>query len=556
MGNEKIPRIEPAAIERIAMRDGVRLYTEIHFPTSPGPWPLVLLRTPYPDPTFPWSSRPIAPMLDGGYAVAVQACRGTWKSEGRFRFLHNEGNDGFDTIEWLAAQPWCSGKIGMIGSSYSGTAQWLAAMQNPPHLTCIAPQSPAGHFFYETPLMGGVFVKGHMLTWPKLVYCESFDEMGVAWGSGDPFPAQQMLFAPNRDAIRNNLRADFAAMLEEMLAHPTYDAFWESITLTPAKARNIDIPVFTITGFHDADQTGALYDWEIIEQARPERAGDRHLLVGPWRHHQMHTGKAEPMGRVQFGADANVDFPRLIRDFFDVHLKTEHARQAPARCRLYTSGSNAWREFDAYPPRESVPTKFFAHAGALARSVPGCSEAADTLVSDYERPAPLVNVGEDCSEASRRDDVLTYTTESLAADVTVLGPVTASIHLVADAPDADVFVRLEDVWPDGTSVNMTGEMGAGPFRARYREGFEREVPLAVGVPARLDFHVCHMGHTFRRSHRLRISVAATAASLFEPNHHTGDPLLTATQRRKATLTILRDAAHPTHFTLPILGGPA
>jgi putative CocE/NonD family hydrolase len=191
-----VPKINPDESLMMPMRDGAKLYTELFFPKDKETCPTVLIRTPYPDSTFPFSARPIELFRGAGYAVVVQSCRGTWKSEGRFRFFQNEPEDGYDCIEWLARQSWSDGKIGMYGSSYLGSVQWLAAKLKPPHLTCIAPQSPGAMFFYETPYLGGVLFKNHLLTWPRLVVKQSWDEMDFEWSSSDVDKSSALYNAP------------------------------------------------------------------------------------------------------------------------------------------------------------------------------------------------------------------------------------------------------------------------------------------------------------------------------------------------------------------------
>jgi putative CocE/NonD family hydrolase len=565
-----VPKIPPTVTVMMPMRDGARLYTEVFLPTGPGPFPTVLLRTPYPDPTFPFSARPIEAFRAAGYAVAIQSCRGTWLSEGTFRFFQNEPEDGYDCVEHLAQQAWCNGRIGMSGSSYLGSVQWLAARLRPPHLTCIAPQSPAAMFFYETPYVGGALFKQHLITWPRLVSETSWADVGFDLDDflSDRLPdashpiLRALAESPNVDVVDQWHGAEMAEAMKEPLLHSTYDEWWERIMLSDADAGAIDIPVLAITGFHDGDQAGALHNWRKVEDNELSGAARRHLLVGPWRHSQMRDGTAAPMGAVDFGPGASVDLVSGIVAFFDAYLKGEETPRTrlPQRCRLFVSGTNQWHTTSAYPPVESRDTALHLSSGGRANSLYGDGrlsfdapgeEPPDRLVADWRTPVPVVAVGADCREQSTRHDVLVYTSEVLAADLTVLGPVRADIYLSADAPDADVMVRIEDCLPDGRSINMTGELGVAPFRARYRQGFDREVPLTPGEADLVPFHVCHMGHTFLAGHRIRVSLSATAYPAIEPNHHTGEPVATATERRTATETIFHDRERPSHLVLPV-----
>jgi uncharacterized protein len=567
----KVPKIAPDELIMMPMRDGVKLYTELFFPReTPGSYPTILIRTPYPDSTFPFSAKPIELFRQAGYAVAVQSCRGAWKSEGKFRFLRNEPEDGFDCIEWLAGQTWSNGKIGMYGSSYLGSVQWLAARLKPPHLTCIAPQSPPAMFFYETPYVGGVFYKNHVLTWPRLVSKHSWAEMEFEWADWllgivqkDSTLHRAMAQGPNLEIMQkwHAKDADVVETMGELLSHPVFDDWWARIMLTPESAKDLELPIFAITGFHDADQMGCLYNWDLVE-GNVSSSARRHLLIGPWTHVQMATGKIAPMGQVRFDQNADVSLPKLILRFFDTYMKGDSLtqRSLPKRCRLYTSGTNVWHEVSHYPPRESIDRPLYLSSGGHANSLfgdgrlsfdaPG-KEPPDRLPADWELPVPTVGLGEDGRDVDTRHDVLVFTTSALDEDLTVLGPVRAVIHLAANAPDCDVVVRIADVRPDGTALNMTGEFGFGSFRARYREGFEREVLLTPGTPARLGFHICHMGHVFKKGHQVRISISATAAGVLDPNHHTGEPIATAVRRDKAIESIFHDTDRPSCIVLPL-----
>jgi uncharacterized protein len=456
----------------------------------------------------------------------------------------------------------------MYGSSYSGSVQWLAARLRPPHLTCIAPQSPGGMFFYETPYQGGVLFKNHLLTWPRLVVKHSWDEMGFEWGASEIDKSSALYEAthqsPNTEAVRSwhGQDAGLAQAMCEPLEHSVFDDWWKQIMLTPDSARSIDIPVLAITGFYDGDQAGCLYNWDLVEAHERSGRGRRHLLVGPWRHAQMGTGKSEPMGEVRFGENADISLPKQVLRFFDAYLKNDPAalQRLPNRCRLYTSGNNVWHEVSQYPPRESLDTPLYLSSGGHANSLQGDGrlgfdvpheEPPDCFMADWELPVPAVAVGTDCRETDVRHDVLVYTSAPLGEDLTVLGPVRAVIHLAANAPDCDVVIRIEDVRPDSAAINMTGEFGYGAFRARYREGFEREVLLTPGQPARLAFFVCHMGHVFRQGHRIRVAISATVANMLEPNHHSGEPVASAVERRVAVEMVFHDEARPSHIVLPI-----
>lgn len=559
---------EPDLKHYVCVRDGVRLYTEVFLPDAgANSFASILIRTPYPPAVIPYTNRPIAPFLQAGYAVVVQACRGTWKSQGKFRFMQSEGVDSYDTIEWIARQSWSDGKVGMYGASYSGSVQWLAARLRPPSLHCIAPLAPAAMFFLESPYLGGVFVKRHFIEWPQLITHDRAISHDSINGSGDPTSPPgsntsiDMAFSmmPNEAMLRAVHEPEMADALIESLQHSTLDDWWKQIILDEQSAQSIDIPSLSVTGFHDGDQAGCLYAWSVVEQAVPSARSDRFLIVGPWRHDQVSSGQSKDMGEVEFGSDASIDMVRTHIGFFDRYLKgqVEEPSIMKRRCQLFVSGENRWHCFSDYPPRESIETSLYLQSngdhGVLTWELP-CSPGSDSFVADWKNPVPVVPIGGDSNGQLHRDDLLVFTSEPLEVPITVLGPVSATIFMSVDAPDADLVVRIEDVRPDGKSINMTGEFGLAAFRARYHKGYDCETLLTPGQIERMKFHVCHMGHKFQAGHRIRLVVTGTAAQLLDPNHHTGAPVLSAVERRVATETVYCDECRSSHISLPILRG--
>lgn len=563
---------KPDFVGLVTVRDGVGLHTEVFLPIGGAePSPCILIRTPYPPTVIPYGNRPIAAFLRAGYSVVVQACRGTWRSEGKFRFMQTEGVDGYDSVEWIAHQQWSNGSVGMYGASYSGSVQWLAARLNPPHLRCIAPLAPGAMFFLESPYLGGVFVKRHFIEWPTLITgdCGSVDEQVSEVGETTPSSGGSMSIeaafsmSPNDAMLRAFHEPDMADALIETLEHSTLDRWWDKVILDDQSARLIEIPSLSVTGFHDGDQAGCIHAWSAVEKAKPESRRERHLIIGPWRHDQVTFGQSKRMKNVEFGPDASLDMVDIHIAFFDRYLKGEadQALVSAPRCRLFVSGENRWHGYSDYPPRECADTALYLHGdgsgtrsdqqGTLQWGLPA-DESSIYFVADWRNPVPVVDIGADSTDQLDRDDVLVYTSAPLKQPLTVLGPVSATIFLSVDAPDADLVVRIEDVRPDGKSVNMTGEYGLAAFRARYHEGYDREVLLSPGEPERMHFHVCHMGHTFQAGHSIRLVITGTAAELLEPNHHTGEPVLTAVERRTATETVYHDRDRPSHLTLPIL----
>src|SRR5215467_10521184 len=266
---------------RIPMRDGVQLSADVWMPAEPGHYPTILLRTPY---MKSWDERDTPAFYAAhGYVFAVQDVRGRGDSDGNFNFWFADAQDGYDTVEWLAAQPWSNGKVGMTGHSYSGTVQWLAARARPPHLVCIAPSAAAGRYFDEMPYQGGAFLMETMLNWTNLTSYRASTgteglDMAVIY---DHRPILTM-----DEALGRHMQ-----LFREFLQHDTLDAYWKRIQFTPEDFQQIDIPALQTTGWFDAIQPGALFYWRGM--ANSPAKNKQFLIVGPWSHWQVALGGKE-----------------------------------------------------------------------------------------------------------------------------------------------------------------------------------------------------------------------------------------------------------------------
>ena len=344
---------------RMKMRDGAFLAADVFLPSAPGRYPLLLERTPYlrsrdrnTAQGEEWARR--------GYAFVKQDVRGRGDSGGQYTFLSNDGQDGYDSVEWLARQEWSNGKVGMIGGSYTAATAWLAARARPPHLLCIVPRAPCGRYFDELPYQGGAL----LLEW------------AVRWIPG-MLPASASVKRPGKDELealyrhRPLLTLDEAMghtmpLWREVLSHSTQDAYWDRLSFTAEDFRGIEIPSLAFTGWFDLDQPGAIFYWEGMRKHSPAR--DRqYLVIGPWNHGSTMrggrpSGSAAALqglasndgvlveGDMRFSADAIIDDTAIVTSFLDRFL-----RQAPAvfdrpRASVYVTGSNEWREFPDYPP--------------------------------------------------------------------------------------------------------------------------------------------------------------------------------------------------------------
>jgi putative CocE/NonD family hydrolase len=325
-----------------------------------------------------------------GYVFMMQDTRGRGDSGGIFDFDFPEAKDGYDTIEWIAKQPWSNGRVCMMGVSYLGTVQWLAAKEKPPHLVCIAPTSPTGRYLDELPLVGGALMQQWSLWWLNEMsghVSHGADLSEIDW--------QKVL------AHRPLLTADEALgrkmpLYREFLTHDTLDSYWLRIKLGPEDFAKIDIPVMTNTGLFDVDQTGALYYWEGMH-AKPGGARDEFLVIGPWTHVQSYVGGSEQLGGLTFPKDSIIDNNAMHLAFFDRYLKQSTGPLDWPKVRIFVSGANIWRSFDAFPVPGAHELRLYLSSLGHANTAAGdgaltwvaASGASDVYTYDPKFPVRL-----------------------------------------------------------------------------------------------------------------------------------------------------------------------
>ena len=561
---------EDLSAHRITLRDGVELVADVFVGKGASPGPAILELTPYgrgrERPNFSYE----APYwVRHGYALVIVECRGTGDSDGEFRFFIGDGDDGHDVVEWIARQPWCNGSVGMRGASYSGTNQWHVARTRPPSLRAIVPNA-SGWGRDDIVYDGGMFHLNWALSWPM-------DVSGAMQRRVPDFAA--CASAPLKDADLAAL-GQCSALYQHFLDHPpSDDAYWQPFDFTTEDYASIDIPVLAFSGWFDGTLRGTL------EHDRRRRAASRsrtstHLIIGAWEHGSCSDGgyswlDGKPIDRIgdlKLPPQAMCPGLALTRQFFDTHLKGEGRFEQPA-VSLYITGSDCWIATTSFPPPQAHERALYLHSGGQANALKGdgrltwkapAREPADTYRSDPARPVPntlgdltgappgLGMHGVDMAPLIDRPDVLVYVSPAMDKPLTVVGDVRLTLHVEADVADADFVCRLEDVAPDGTAIRL-GSRECGVARARWREGFEQEVLLAPGVPARVTLRLGGIGHTFVAGHRLRLSVTGSAYPRHPVNPHTGGPLVGDTAApRVATVKLLHEAAHPSHLLLPCI----
>lgn len=541
-----------------AMRDGVKLSADAWMPDDGGKHPVILVRTPYlksqTEMGFAATAKYFA---QHGYAYVVQDVRGRGDSEGEFDFFFQEAHDGYDAIEAIAAQPWSNGRVCTMGISYLGTDQWLAAKERPPHLVCMAPSSPAGVYQDEIPRMGGAFMMFWALAW--------LNDTSGRIGQGANMMATDFGALFDHRPL-NTLDQAFGRRMRlyrEFLEHDTLDDYWKRVQLTAADFARIDIPVLVTTGWFDGDQTGALYYWRGMH-ARPGGARDEYLTIGPWTHIQSYLGGAEKMGELTLPKEAIIDNKAMHLAFYDRYLKQSAEALDQPKVRVFVTGTNVWKTFDAYPVAAS-PARLYLASGGKANTLKGdgvlswsvqARGGADAYAFDPKNPVPLNLMAElfgtDRTKTQERPDVLVYSTPALDKPVEIIGPVSVELYASSDAKDTDFTAAIVDVQPDGKPV-LLGSRPVGVIRARYRGGPSAKPELLTpGKPELYRISLGEIGHAFLLGHRIRIEISSSAAPMFNPNQNTGNPIATDIEWKVANQKILHNRAHPSALVLPVV----
>jgi putative CocE/NonD family hydrolase len=581
----------------VKMRDGVSLFTSVYLPKDRSKtYPIMLVRTPYS--VAPYGADqyrsvigPSDHFMKDGFIVVYQDVRGRYLSEGEWVEVrpHNpkkgpkdidESTDTWDTIDWLVKNlPANNGKVGMWGISYPAFYVNAGLIDAHPALVAASPQAPVTDYYLgDDSFHNGAFLLAHNFGFytrfapreggpGKPVSLPPFD-----WGTPDGYDFY-LRMGPLANSNSKYLKGN-NPYWNINLDHPNYDAFWQARSIWK-HFKAVTPAVLTVGGWYDAeDLAGPLRTYQTIEKTSPGTTNT--IVMGPWTHGGWSRGAGDTVGHVSFGSKTSewyrehVEFP-----FFAKHLKGRDVA-APPEALMFATGVNEWRRHDSWPPKATQKkTLYFSANGALEWRAP-TSDAADEYLADPNRPVPLVGytaqgmpgdyMTSDQRFASTRPDVLVYETPPLAEDVTVAGPIGVTLHVSSTGSDADFVVKLIDVYPGDTpsrelpagspgyAVKLGGyqQLVRGePFRARFRNSFEKPEPLVPGQPATIAFEMPDAYHTFRRGHRIMVHVQSSWFPFIDRNPQTFVNIPTATEAdfRKQTHRVFRSAARPSSVTV-------
>ncbi len=576
----------------VPMRDGAVLRADVWLPSgSAGPTPsktrrpVLLCRTPYGKDTDPDELRFAAKAVERGYVVVIQDVRGRFASAGRFDPHVNEGRDGYDSIEWAASQPWSDGRVGLFGLSYPGCAQWLAAVEEPPHLLAMAPAMSYSRL-RDCIYYGGAF-DGDWVRWAWMSMAPDARARSGLPGAQTPLEAWREWEAKGPDALMGYLPlAELPELREatpffaQWLRHPPHSPWWNFADLG-GKYDRIKAAVLHLDGWQDDayGPKGAIANHLGLAAARAgqESGGPpRSLLVlGPWAHGIPAVTGEMRHGARDFGPQAYLDYDALVLDFMDLHVRGLSNRlEMAAPVRYFVMGSNQWRESEVWPPKaESQLALHFDGGpqgtimGSLRRSSASAQPRRSATSSFVGDPAHPVRELPDWAMGFKdlrslldyRGDLLAFQTAPLAEDLTVAGNIRAELFISADAPDVDLYVMLQDVAEDGTAYPLM-DPGAAVLRASLRD-MERDLAegrqaapqlLEPGKIYRLDIDTLLTANTFHKGDRIRAIVCASWFPGLTRNLQTGQSEATSSAMRKARITLHHDAEHASRIVLPVL----
>ena len=532
---------------RVPMRDGVSLSADIYRPKGDARVPIILVRTPYDNGAAGhvaagklWASR--------GYAYVAQDVRGRGESDGTFYPLVTEANDGFDSIEWLAGQPWSTGRVGMMGSSYLGWVQMYAAIKKPPSLKALIPTVTPPDPDRNFPVQFGVYGPS-TLSWLAAISGKTMQDISEhdlrAVYSHHPLYQADLLLGRTMPAWR------------DWLDHPTRDAYWEAQSFQGA-LKDVDLPMLHISGWYDDVLIGTTENYAITRDKR-----NQFLLIGPWGH-RINQGRK--LGAIDFGPAAVQNLDDLYLRWFDRWLKdAPNGIERSSKVRVFVMGSNHWREATEWPLPATKFVRYYLASGGKANSRLGDgrlttevrgAEPPDRYRADPGNPFPFVTddafsqIGgpDDYAQVELRRDVLIYTSTPFLAPTTICGPLSATIFAASSAKDTDWATKVVAVRPDGFALRLND----GVVRARFRQGRDREIPLEPGKVEqyRIDnWATCiEMG----RGWRIRLEIASHAFPKYDINMQTGGPIGKETVGVVADQQVYHDGEHASYLELPII----
>lgn len=560
------------------VRDSTVLRADIYRPDDKEKHPAILIRTPY-NKLLSGSSDMLNAVdaAHAGYALIIQDIRGRFASDGEWRqdsMFTMEGLDGYDSVEWIASQPWCDGNVGTAGGSYLAALQWVTAMENPPHLKAIAPWIGAASTPAEQALTGGAMALYMIVSWIPTMAVDVADRLQKEGKDTTEMRRMiyQSLFNPEESysflPLKDHPLAKFEGIRQmwNLRLNPVPDP--EVAEKRRRRYEKVMVPCFHISGWYD------VFAWATFENFKNmrEQGGSKiaresqHVMMGPWIHGSRLLGF---WGELHYGATAGVPAAQVSEQniaFFDKYLRGRDI--GIPTLRYFVMGRNRWMNADSWPLPQTEWQRFYLHSkgnantsrgdGVLSRDEPG-AEPADIFVYNPHLPVPstggrflplagLVPGAIDQSHIERRSDVLCYTTPELEEDTEVTGPLEVHLFAATSARDTDFTAKLVDVYPDGRAYNIA----EGIMRARGRKSIFQPEPVNPGEVYEYTINLGTTSQLFRKGHRIRIDISSSNFPMYDRNMNTGNPTGEDAQGIPAMQTIYHQSGYASYIDLPVI----
>ncbi|MDQ6814345.1 MAG: CocE/NonD family hydrolase [Bacteroidota bacterium] len=590
----------------ISMRDGVKLFTSIYVPKdSLEKHPILLTRTPYS--CAPYGKNEFRPFwqtfykeyLKEKYIMVIQDVRGRWMSEGTFVDVRpfnpnkkgdkyiDEASDTYDAIDWMVKNIRSNnGKVGVFGISYPGFYSTMAALSNHPALKAVSPQAPVTDWF-----VGDDFHhNGAFMMMDAFAFYSSFGRPRVRPTTIAPLPFDYFTkdnyeFYLRNGALSNltkNYMGDSIVFWNDLMNHPNYDAWWQA-----RNARNfledVKPAILVVGGLFDAEDCfGAWNTYKAIEAKSP--ATNNRLVMGPWFHGGWVRSDGSKLGNVQFGSKTSEWYQKNIElPFFNYYLKGKGTAQNIAEATVFFTGENKWHQLKQWPPAEVEFKELFLDknkkltwtipAGVGTSEKPKDEDTFTEYISDPSTPVPYTEdvhfartreyMTDDQRFASRRPDVLTFTTGILSDDIAVTGPVTADLMISTTSTDADFVVKVIDVFPDQFKYSDTDKYQMNGYqmlvrgdvmRGKFRNSLEKPEPFVPKKITNVKFTLPDVAHTFKSGHKIMIQIQSSWFPLVDRNPQKFMDIYHAKDEdfQKASIKVYHNGSMNSKIILPVL----
>lgn len=547
----------------MATSDGVTLVMDIILPPGPGPFPVMLWRSPYNKEGV--TAGEGRKFVEAGYAVVAQDTRGRTDSEGDWYPFKHESRDGAETQAWVASQPWCDGRIGLAGGSYLGFTQTISGPVAPDAVKAMIPEVPWGNTYRDVLYWGGVFQLQLGFFWGGSQYLADVGKPMPDMTGKDLFGELPLLVWDNK------ILGDNVAYLDDWIRHPTEDEYWDSVKIGSG-VHEIRAAALYIGGWYDIFATGVLNLWSDVRRNAKtgEAANSQFLVIGPWGHGgPQKEGKT---GALDFGKVSFVDKNSMRMAFLDEYVRGNagafSSKQPPLM--YFVMGSNRWKSAHEWPLSEVEYRPLFlsgsgstltpSESASLLWTAPSGPKESDTFTYDPANPTPT-NGGQllwptagpqDQTAVEARSDVLVYSTDILTETVEVTGPVKLILYASTSAVDTDFTGKLIDVYPGADGKEVPYNLTDGILRARFRDS---EKGIRLIEPGRVYSYEIDLGVTsnaFLPGHRIRVEIASSNFPRFDRNLNTGQEVGTTSEMVPAQQAIYRGRGFASRLILPVV----